>query len=257
MSIINNEKNYKTVHSNVFLKVCKYCFPHMLIIATIPFIFVLISLLFRLFGAINIAESIAMYMAFPIALISPMISTVKIIYALKGAFPRKTDDSHKVVLSVFFCYAVCTLITIILFNISCSIYRAYPLDFPSAAYMRDMFTSSPSAMMLFYFTVFCLYITISLMAVTAYFIGYKKKTKHSFSISCLVFILMYVIVLVAFILAYFAATFMDIIALESIQISSSIFNSSMLCAFLTFLFTSFLLSPIIYCINIKTLKSLQ
>ncbi len=258
MRIVNN-KNIKPTQTStqVFKKVCVYCLPHMSALTLAPFSVVLLSLLISVMGGFSVAEFLTTYVAFPLAVAAPLFITVKIIYALKGAFPRKTNDSHKVVLSVFFCSSLCIVVLELLFNLSCAMYSAYPLRFMGAAYMRDMFASSPSAMILFYVTLFFLYTVISLMSVTAFFIGDSTKKRFSFTLSCMIFIGMYVILLLLFILAYFAATFLDIIALESIQISGSIFNSSMLCSFITFILLSIIVIPLLYIINMSYLKKIK
>ncbi len=237
----------------VFLSVCRYCIPHMAIAAAVPFILMLLSLLIRAAGAVSTAEFTALYIALPLYIAVPLFCTVKVISALKGAFPRKSNDAHKVILSVFFCFCTVTAILIALFNITCATFSAFPLDFKWAGYMRDMNASSHGAMFIFYSSVFLFYTYISLMAVTSYFIGDRSRFRFKFSLTCIVFLLIYVLFLLLLLLSYFASTFMDITALENIQISQSIFNSSMLCAFVTFDVLAIITSPLLYFINYKKL----
>ena len=256
MPIIPNKKSHakSTTQKPVFSKVCKYCLPQMLTITIIPFVLVIISLILATINAITAGEIIAHYIAFPLALCVPLFHTVKMIYALKGAFPRKTNDSHQVALSVHFCYCLSTMLLIILFIISCNLYSAFPLNFRGAAYMRDMTASSSGAMFILYSTVFIFYTFISIMILASYFIGDRSNVKFKFTLSCIVFFAIYVIFLIFLILCYFTSTFIDITALENIQIAQSLFNSSMLCAFVTFDVLAVLTIPILYFINIKFLK---
>ena len=85
----------------------------------------------------------------------------------------------------------------------------------------------------------------------------RQKNKFNFTISCLVFILIYVIILILFLLSYFAATFLDIIALESIQIQGSIFNSSILCSFITFIVISVPFNLILYKVIINVVRNIK
>lgn len=251
--ILNKNRSSEQSHSSIFPKVCRYCLPSMLIATFIPFILVLISLLLGSLNAIPAAEFISHFLAFPIAVMTPLFFTVKNIYALKGAFPRKTG-SHKVVLSVFFCSCICTIILILLFDLSCALYGAFPLNFKGAAYMRDMFASSIGAMFILHVTIFIFYTFISLMAITSYFIGDRSKVRFKFTLTCIVFLAIYVVFLILLILCYFASTFIDITALENIQISQSFFNSSMLCAFVTFDILALITSPALYFTNLRSLK---
>lgn len=255
----NSKTKSKAVYakSPVFMRVMKYCLPHELLITALPFFIVVISILTASFGAIESAEFISFKIAFPIALLAPLFITVKQIGVLKSSFPRKTDDSHKIILSVFSSTLLCQLILIILFCISCSIYGLFPLNFRPAAYIRDMYMSSPAAMIITYITVFMAYTIVSLMSTTAYFLGERTKNRFSFTISCLIFAGMYVLLLIIFLLAYFSATFVDIKSLEDIQIANSIFNSSMLCSFVTFIFIVIASLPILYWINYKALVKLE
>lgn len=258
MPILNNQNSTKNITPHeITKKVARYCLPHMMISVAVPFGVLIISLFLRAAGLLNIAEITANYIAFPLALLSPVIITIKVIGTIKGAFPRKTKDEHNVLLSILLCSALSFLALEITFNVSCALLGLYPLDFAGAAYMRDMFFSSPSAMLLFYFTILILYITVNMMTVAAYFIGHKKKNKFNFTISCLVFILIYVIILILFLLSYFAATFLDIIALESIQIQGSIFNSSMLCSFITFIVISVPFNLILYKVIINVVRNIK
>lgn len=255
MPIIPIQKNSNAKpHNKVFTQVCKYCLPQMVTATVFPFALVLLTLLLGAVKALPAAEFTAHYIAFPIALCVPLFYTLKMIFALKGAFPRKTNDSHKVVLSVYFCSCICTLLLIILFILSCTLYSAFPLNFKGAAYMRDMSASSIGAMFILYSTVFIFYSFVSLMAVTSYFIGNRSRVKFKFTLSCIIFFIVYVIFLILLLLCYFTSTFIDITALENIQIAQSIFNSSMLCAFVTFDVLAVLTTPILYFINIKFLK---
>lgn len=260
MSIIkNNKAGSKSGYAQtpVFKKVVAHCLPIELIITFVPFAMVLLSLLFAAFGAIDAAEFICYYLAFPLALTAPLFITLKQISTLKGSFPRKSNDSHRVILSVFFSTLLCFFLLICLFSLACSLYDMFPMNFRACAYMRDMYMSSPAAIIITYITVFMAYTLVSLMSTVAYFIGEGTKKKFKFTISCLIFVGMYVVLLVLFLLAYFTATFLDIKSLEYIQISNSIFNSSMLCSFVTFIFISVLSLPILYSVNFKALKRLQ
>ena len=260
MPILNNRKTSQSkapLPYEVTKKVARYCLPHMLLSVAIPFGAIIIALLMRLTGLINVAEFITEYIAFPLALLSPVIITLKLIYAIKGAFPRKTNDKHNVILSILICASLSFLILEIMFNLSCALLGLYPLNFASATYMRDMFSSSPSAIILFYFTLLVLFITINMMTITAYLMGHKKNSKFNFTKSCLVFILIYVIILILFLLSYFVATFLDIIALEGIQIQGSIFNSSILCSFITFIVVSIPSNLILYKIIIKSVMNIK
>jgi len=260
MSILNNKKrennNYYS-RTPVFKKVVAYCLPQELSMTLFPFLLVVISLIMASFKAVWAAEFITFYIAFPLAVIVPLLLTVKQISVLKSSFPRKKDDSHRVILSVFFSTLLCILLLIVLFCVSCSLFELFPMDFRAAAYMRDMYTSSPAAMIITYITVYIAYALLSLMSTTAYFLGEATKKKFSFTISCMIFLGMYVALLILFLLAYFAATFLDIKALEAIQIANSIFNSSMLCSFSTFIIIAIAAMPILYCINYKALTKLD
>ncbi len=257
MPIVEKRNTGSVTVAPVFKKVAAHCLPHMLIIVLIPFALIILSLVIRALGAKSASEAIAYYIAFPLALLSPLFITVKQINTLKAAFTRKTKDSHRVILSVFFCSGICIVLLECFFCLSCALYGFYPLEFRAAAYMRDMYASSPAAVILTYTAVFFAYALISLMSTTAYFIGDSSKKKIRFTLSCLVFVGMYMLVLIMFLLAYFCATFLDIKALESIQISSSFFNSSILCSFVTFIIISMLAFPALYFINLKFLQKLS
>lgn len=256
-------KTYKQTTKNTvrpadtIKKVTQYCLPHMLTAVLIPFCLIVISLILGLFNLTGIAEMIVNYIAFPLSLVSTVLITLKQIYALRGAFPRETKDKNTVILSVLACSIISFILLINLFHISCYLLGIFPMSFSGAAYIRDMYTSSPAALNLFYVTIFFLISTLSIMCSAAYFIGYNKGGRFSFSYSCFRFIIMYVLLLVIFVLAYFIATFLDIIALERIQISSSIFNSSILCSFVTFILVAIPFDITLYFILRKNLLNIK
>ena len=241
MAIIDSKKTSIKDRINpsfVIKKVAEYCLPHMLLAVLIPFFLVILSIMLCFLDLISIAEIIVNYIAFPISIFSALIITLKGIYALKGAFPRNTKDENIVIISVLSCILISYLLLINLFHISCYLLGVFPLNFSGAIYIRDMFYSSPSALILFYVAIFSLLITITNMTLTSFFMGYKRGGRFCLSYSCIKFVLMYVILLILFILCYFFATFLDIITLEKIQIQNSIFNSAILCSFVTFILVS-------------------
>ena len=236
------------------LQVFKYNLPHMGIMVMTPITTVVLSLILRAFGLSSAAEFITLYVAFPLFLFMPIGATVKTINTLKRSFPRKTNDSHKVFLSILLCSCVMTILTEVFFNIGCSMYGFFPKEFKWAAYMRDMYASSPAAMNIFYISIFFFYSFLSLLIITSYFIGDRVASKMKFTVSCLCFVLFYVLFLVLFLVGYFVSTFLNIIVLENIQIPYSIFSSGMLCAFVVFDVLSAIISPILYFIALKFLK---
>ncbi len=250
------KKQNKYSHPSVFLRVAGYTLPTELIICSVPLIISLLSLLIRAVEGTAVAEFLYNYISIPLFILTPILITFKQISTLKKSFPRVGDDTHKVIFSVLGTSALTIFICVIMFIVSCYIFSSFPLDFKSAAYMRDMFTSSVTAMVIAAITVFVAYCLISLMTTCAFFMGEATGKKYSFTLSCLIFLLMYVLLLIIFVFAYFAATFLDIKTLETIQIENSFFNSSILCSFVTFIFISFLAFPVLYVLNYRSLKNL-
>ncbi len=252
----NNKITAKYSTTPVFRQVVSYCILPELIITLIPFALVLLSLALQAVKADYAAEILSYYVAFPLCLAAPLLITLKQVSTLRKSFPRNTPDAHRVILSVFFSSALCIIFEIMLFILSCYLYSIFPMKFLWAAYIRDMFSSSVGAMIITFSAVFFAYALISLMSTTAFFMGEASKKKFSFSLSCLIFLVMYVILLLIFVFAYFGATFLDIKALENLQIANSIFNSSMLCSFVTFILISVIAMPVIYKLNFNALKKL-
>ena len=248
-----SHNNTKREKAPSFLEIIKYCLPHMGIMALIPIACVILTLILRAFGLSTIAEFATSYIAFPQFILMPLGITVKVINTLKLSFPRNSY-SHRVFLSVLGCSAISTIAIELLFIIGCSLYGFFPLEFRGAAYMRDMYTSSPAAMNIFYMTLFMFYTFITMLILASHFISDRLVKKGKFTLSCLVFIAFYIFFLIFFLLSYFGATFLNIITLERIQINSSIFNSSMLCAFLVFDILSLLFSPALYFITMRFLN---
>ncbi len=247
--------NSKYASTPIFKQVVLYCLKIEVIMASLPFVFVLISIGLRALSLKSAAEFISVFVVFPLFAIVPLLVTIKQINTFKRSFPRASNDKHRVILSVFFCTALIIIINIILFITSCYLYSFYPLEFREAAYIRDMFASSIGAMVITFLAVFVAYLLISLMVTTAYFMGEAKRKKYSFTLSCIIFFIMYVILLIIFVIAYLTATFLDIKALENIQIANSIFNSSILCSFVTFIVISLAAMPILYKLNFRALQN--
>ena len=249
--------NHQKRASQTIKQVAEYCLPHMLLAIMIPFIILIVGLVMRYVNLTTVAEFTVDFIAFPLALLSIAVITIKEIYALRGAFPRETNDKNTVILSILFFSAFCVFLLISLFHFSCYLLGLFPMDFRGAAFIRDMYRSSPAAINIFYVAIFFFVNTLSQMTISSYFIGHNKQHRLKFSYSCLIFILMYVILLLVFILSYFIATFLDIIALERIQISNSIFNSSILCSFVTFIVISIPYNIILYFIARNTLSKIK
>ena len=252
----NTTQKKKYAKAPIFKQVVGYCIFPDLLFTVLPFGAVLISLALQALKASSAAEFIFNYIALPLFVIAPVLVTLKQINTLKKSFPR-SSDAHKVILSVFFSSGVCFATDVILFVLSAYACSVFPMSFRSAAYIRDMIASSPAAMTITFITVFMLFSLICLMTTTAYFMGEASKRKYSFTLSCLIFLIMYTVLLIIFILAYFGATFMNIKVLESIQISNSFFNSSMLCSFVTFIFICIPSLPILYKLNYNALNKLE
>ncbi len=251
----NNRTKSKYSDIPIFVQVIRYCALKEAATTIVPFLFVLLSLLLKIFGANSIAEFTWKYIAISLFLLVPVIITLKQIETLKKSFPRDKNE-NKVILSVFFLSAVSFILDIILFILSCYLNRIYPLSFKSAGYIRDMIASSFPAMTIFFIAVLFVFCLVSLMTTTAFFIGEASKKKLKFTLSCTAFLLMYIVLLVIFVFSYFTATFIDIKTLENIQIANSFFNSSMLCSFVILIFISIIALPILYILNYKALKKL-
>ena len=253
--IMSKTKNINS--QSLFIRVMSHCMP-IEILATLAYLIpVVISLIIRYFSQKLAADFIFNYIAIPLALIAPVLVTVKQIKTLKASFPRESEDSHKVILSILSCTAISFILLEISFFITCQIYSIFPFDFYIASYVRDMFLSSIPAMLLCSATIFFAYLLISMMITTSYFYGESLYKNYSFTISCVSFSVVYFIFLIIFILSYFAATFVDVTALENIQIKNSFFNSSILCAFVIFNTLSCITIPILYYANYKSLKKLK
>ena len=236
MPIINNRNTTEIYSTNIDLtkRIFIYCIPRMLLSIIIPFIVIILSLIIRAIGIVSIAEFILNYIAIPLFIIAAIIININTTDIIKRSFPRPKMDAHRVLTSIFISSLLSVAVLVLTVLISVSVYGVFPYDFPVASYLRDMMYISPYAITIFYITLFVFIFTISCMATTSYFIGHKRKNKFNFTQSCLVFLIIYIIVLIFFIVSYFAATFIDIIALENIQIANTIFNSSILCSFVTF-----------------------
>ncbi len=255
MSPIAKKQAIKAKEKNAsLLQIFKYCIPHMGIMAMLPITGVVVSLILRAIGLYAVSEFITSNIVLPMFILMPIGVTVKVINTLKRAFPRKTRDSHRILLSILLCSSLTTILIEVFFSIGCLMYGFFPLEFQWASYMRDMYASSPAAMNIFYFSAFVFYTFISLLIITAYFIGDRTTRKFKFTLSCLIFILFYVVFLILFLIGYFIATFLNIVVLENIQIANSIFNSGMLCAFLVFDILGVLISPALYFITVKFLN---
>lgn len=252
--ITNNTKKQQRVDkSALFKEVMLYCLPHMLIITFVPFAFCILSLIIRALGAKDAAESLFLYIDLPLILSAPLFTTIKVITVLKRSFPRKDSLGKYILAYTTLSYLACLLLLIVLFIITCTFFDVFPLDFKIAAYMRDMHTSSPAALFVFYLTVFCGYALLSLLCVLSYFKGNFSNGSFKFTRSCLWFIIYYFPVLFLFLTVWFISTFIDVSALNKIQIAYSLFNSGMLCVFISLTVTCLLSYPIFYYLSYKIL----
>ncbi|MBQ2863148.1 MAG: hypothetical protein IJE84_03140 [Clostridia bacterium] len=257
MPILNKSNRTGIYSANVDItkKIYLYCIPRLLLYIIPPFAAVILSLIIRAIGVIAAAEFILNYIVIPLFIFCGVLINIKTVDIIKRSFPRTQKDGHKVLSRIISSSLLSFAALVITIIISLLLYGIFPYDFPAASYLRDMMYISPYAITIFFMTLLILIFTFSQIAVASYFIGHKKQTKFTFTKSCLVFFLIYVALLILFVLSYFAATFVDIIALENIQIVNTIFNSSILCSFITFDLIALPCSLIMYFITYKSLNT--
>lgn len=236
MPIINKRVNNNIYSKNkdITKQIAIYCIPRMMLYVAVPLAIVVLSLIIRAIGLITAAEFTLDYIAIPLFIIAPVLINIKTTNIIKKSFPRTKKDERIVLTSILSASLLSLASLVITIIISVSVCGIFPYDFPVASYLRNSMYVSPYAITIFYITLFVLISTLSQMATTSYFIGHNKESRFNFTRSCVVFLIIYVALLILFVMSYFIATFFDIIALENIQIKNTIFNSSILCSFITF-----------------------
>lgn len=234
----------------VLSKVASYLIPTYLMIISVPFALNLISYLVCLLSFDNISDFIYNYISVPLYFICPIIVYIKQISTLTKSYPRKDNDKHRVFISVLSISSAAVLINILLFPFGAEILSVSINRFHIASYMSDMFVSSPLAMLIFYFSVFIIYSLIGMMCTSSFFIGDRSKFKNKFTVTCITFLAIYVLILILFVITFILATFTDISGIENIQINNSFFNSNILTAFIILDFISIIAYPILYKITL-------